>query len=888
MKIEKLRVNHIKNPLGFLMEKLVFSWIVTEFDGKHQRAARICIAEDSQMKKLLYDSGWNEELSSLGAEIPFCPQECTRYYWTVEVLDDAGRTGKSKVQWFETAKGKEEICGKWIGSPYDSKLIPAFVKNAHPTRHPIFLKKISVKKEILSARAYVTALGLFEFYVNGQKAGDEYLTPYFTDYRNWLQYITLDITEMLETGDNVFGVLLGNGWYKGRFGFVNKMKNLYGSRFQLLAEIRICYIDGTMECIGTDNNWLCTLSDILESSIYNGEVIDRRKQTAKFAETSFNMKVFQRAVSETGCEAVKLTPRLSPPLRIQERRRAKRILCTPKGEVVLDFGQIMTGWVEFESDLKCGEEVLLQYGELLQEGNFYNGNLRTAKQEFRYISAGKPERVRPHFTYYGFRYVKIVGISKPDIEDFEACVIHTDMDETGWIETSNEKVNQLIENTKWGLKGNFLDIPTDCPQRDERMGWTGDAQVFCASASFHRYTPAFYRKYLYDMRLSQQQLNGSVPYVIPDTFCQIKKKFKNIIKIKTHGSCGWGDAATIIPWTMYLFYGDITMLREQYAGMRDWVEYIHSEGEKQGNEFLWKSGFHFADWLALDNPDKKSNMGGTDPYYVASAYYFYSVCLTAMAAERLGIKEDAIRYFEWKEKIIQEIQKEYFETDGTLKVVSQTAYVLALHFRFIPEEYREKIVQLLKEKLDENQRHLNTGFVGTAYICQALSLAGLDEYSYTLLLNEEYPGWLYEVNLGATTIWERWNSLLPDGKVSDAGMNSMNHYAYGAVVEWIYRFVCGLNPSWEKPGFKKAVISIHPDRRIEWVKMKYDSANGRYEVAWEWRNNRVICNIVIPFDAEAEFYYPEGAEGCCINERETSDALVHMEAGKHRVCFTLK
>lgn len=875
MKIEKLRVNHIERPLGYLMDKIVFSWVVTRAEGTFQKCARVRIGTEEEMMHLVYDSGEREDMSSLGFEAEFQPKACTRYYWDVTVTDDMGNTQSSPVSWFETAKGEESIEGEWISTPFDKKT------------HPTFQKKFYIGKTVKTARFYGTALGLFEFYVNGCKAGDEYLAPFYNDYNNWLQYVTYDITELLRQGENAVGAILGNGWYKGRFGCLELLDELYGDTFQFLAEIRIEYDDGSIECVGTDTSWKCSPCEIQDSNIYDGEIIDANKKIEHFATMSCDVSEYENALLGTGTEA-RLIPRLSPEISVVECRKPIQLLHTPKGECVLDFGQVMTGWVEVDVNLPKGVEICLQYGELLQEECFYNGNLRTAKQEFRYTSKGMPEHVRPHFTYYGFRYVKVSGFREIELDNFVACVLYSKMNETGYIETSNPKVNQLISNTKWGQKGNFLDVPTDCPQRDERLGWTGDAQIFCATANFHMYTPAFYRKYMYDMYLEQKNLDGAVPNVVPDI---IEREWTKAGKNTTaKGACGWGDAATIIPWTTYLFYGDKSLLAEQYDSMKMWVNYIRSQDvEHCGGEYLWKCGIHYGDWLSLDSPDKNSTYGGTDKYYVASAYYFYSALLTAKVAEVLGKEADAIYFKELSQKVKQAIQKEYFTEDGMLQIDTQTAYVLALYFEFAPENSREQLVRELKRKLDENDKHLNTGFVGTAYLCLILTEVGLSDYAYTLLFNEDYPSWLYEVNMGATTIWERWNSVLPNGLVSDTGMNSMNHYAYGAVAEWMYRCIGGLNPVWETPGFKRARISPQTDKRMDWAKTTYESASGNYVSEWRREENKCIFRVQVPFDSKATFSIPEEYELISINGEAVKNTVeIELTAGTYELVGVLR
>lgn len=873
MRVGHLRTNHLTDPLGFWMGKPEVSWVVEESSGKKQAAARIEVSLEENFENLVYDSGKREEISSLGFTLDLECAPRTRYYWRVTVWADNGDTGTSSPAWFETGKMEEKWEAKWIQAPFDKEV------------HPLFQKNFHIPGKIKEARAYVTGLGLYEIYFNGQKAGEEYLAPFYNDYNLWIQYQTYDITALLSEGDNAVGAMLGNGWYKGRFGFVEGMKELYGDRMQLLAEIRITLEDGTEMVVGTDEGWSCHPSPVLESSIYDGEVYDARKETAGFATTACDLSDFVM-VLPADVPKGRLMERQSPPLTKQEKL-VPVLIHTPAGEQVLDFGQVMTGWMEFDCDLPEGREILLQCGELLQYDNFYNENLRTAKEELRFISNGKKAHVRPHFTFYGFRYIKVTGLDEVCPEDFAGYVIHSDLERIGKVETSNEKVNKLFCNALWGQKGNFVDVPTDCPQRDERMGWTGDAQAFAATACFNMYTPAFYSKYLYDMLLEQREQEGSVPHVVPDILGQIRTIMGKPEEMQ-NGSCAWGDAATVIPWTLYLFYGDKSLLESQYENMKRWTDFIKEQDEtKCGGRRLWTCGFHFADWLALDNLDRESSFGGTDCYYVASAYYYYSATMTAKAARVLGYGEDALYYEQLAGEIKEAIRKEYFTENGRIAVDTQTAMVVALYMGFVPEEHRERLTADLKKKLEDNKLHLNTGFVGTCYLCPTLSANGLKEYAYTLLLNEDFPSWLYEVNMGATTVWERWNSVLPNGLVSDTGMNSMNHYAYGAIVEWMYRYMAGINPVEEAPGFKKAVLRPQTDRRFEWVDGVYESAAGTYRCGWKQEGDSVICQVEVPFDAEAEFIPEAGLKEYRVNGIEpdawAKDGKILLTSGKYEI-----
>lgn len=835
MQLGRLRTNHLENPVGFLLDKVVFSWVVEESTGTVQQAARIEVSEREDFSAPVYDSGKREDLSSLECRAPVELRPRTRYFWRVTVWADDGDTG-SACAFFETGKRDEAWRASWITPPFD--------KETHPV-----LRRDFAAKDVVRARAYACGLGLYELYLNDRKVGDEVLAPYYNDYSNWIQLQTWDLTPLLAEGENTFAAMLGNGWYKGRFGFIKGGRELYGDKFLFLCEIVLTHSDGSETVIGTGEDWLCAPSPVLESSIYDGEIFDRRHMPAGWEH-----------VRAAAAPAAPLCDRLSPPLRVIEKIGDPVLIRTPAGEDVLDFGQEVTGWVEFECHLPAGHRILLQYGEILQGGNFYQENLRTAKQEYTFISDGEPRHVRPHFTFYGFRYVKVTGLDTVHPEDFTACVIHSDLLFTAEVETGNEKVNRLALNALWGQRGNFVDVPTDCPQRDERMGWTGDAQVFSATASFFMETPAFFHKYLHDMLLEQQERGGSVPHVVPDMIRIVAQKHPDdYVFSSAHGSCAWGDAATVIPWNIYRFFGDRTLLRRHYPNMKAWTDYIRGQDDAEcGSSRLWTCGFHFADWLSLDNPEKGSSFGGTDPYFIASAYYYYSASLTAKAARVLGETEDAEYYETLAGEVRDAIRREYFTSTGRLAADTQTGHVFALAFDLVPPEHRERTVRDLRAKLDAADGHLRTGFVGTAYLCETLSRNGLNDYAYTLLLNEDYPSWLYEVNMGATTVWERWNSVLPDGSISDTGMNSLNHYAYGAILEWVFRYVCGINP--EEPGFRKIRLAPLPDRRLGRAKAVYHSASGTIVSEWEYQGDELVYTFTVPFNTAALLVLPGEAQ----------------------------
>ena len=816
MRIYDCQINHLTNPLGYQMESTVFSWKVADTAGKHQQSARLRVACTPDMSDVICDTG-AAALDSIATALSLLLKPRTRYYWTVEVTADNGDHAISQVNWFETAKREEPWRAKWITC------------QAQP-RHPVFTKQIAVTGPLESARLYISGLGVYEARINGQKVGDEYLAPYCNNYHQWIQYQTYDVTQALSSGGTLC-VTVGNGWYASRMGYFSKPGDAghYGTGAMLIAEIVLRYADGTEEVVCTDESWHVKRSCITDSSIYDGETRDDT-----LPQTDPEPVTITQA-------AAPLVERYSRSVRVQETVAPIELIHTPAGELVLDLGQNLVGTFALRVKAEAGSKIFVQVGEVMQNGCFYNENLRTAKAEYTYISDGVEKTVIPTFTFYGFRYVKIEGLPDLKMEDFTALVLYSDLPQAGEMITGHEKVNRLIRNVQGGQKGNFLDVPTDCPQRDERLGWTGDAQVFSATACYLRQCYPFYRKYLHDMATEQQTLGGMVPDIVPS----LGKAYQGT-------ACVWGDACTIIPWNLYQMYGDKTILAEQFESMAAWVDYITSlDGEDHG----WSRHFHYGDWLALDHPDNRPDqcMGGTDVAYISQIYYRNSAKIVADTAALLGKQAQAEKYAALADRLTQYLVQEFFAPNGRCCIDTQTGLVLALRNDLSPNA--EKCAQRLAEKLAQTHGKLQTGFVGTPFLCSVLTDYDMAHQAYQLLLNEDYPGWLYAVNLGATTIWERWNSMNPDGSVSSTGMNSFNHYAYGAIFQWLAEYAAGLKPA--TPGFRRATIAPVPHRHLGSMDYRYDSAAGQYRVRWEAVDDQTLrLWVQVPFGCEAELKKP--------------------------------
>lgn len=817
MRIVNCLVNHLHNPLGFAMEAPVFSYQVEDAAGKRQAAARIRVTADEQGRRILADTGFSA-LNSLGERVPMQLSPCTRYWWRVTVRTDAGEEATSDAHWFETGMRERPWQGRWISCA------------AGERRHPVFRKRFAAGDGLLEARLYICGLGLYEASINGEAVTQERLTPGLNDYASWVQVQTYDVTERIRA-QNEIAVLMGRGWYLGRFSTDHGRydPSYHGTRWKLLAELHLRYSDGREEVVGTDGSWHATRSNIIFSDIYDGEQVDD------------TLPEWPEEPVELLDEALCTEDRLSVPVLPHEEIRPVALLNTPSGEQVFDLGQNFAGSFRLTVHEPRGTVIRVQTGEVLQQGSFYRENLRGAKSEYVYVSDGNAHVLSPRFTYYGYRYAKVEGVRHLTQDDFVGVAMYSDVRPVGSLVTGNDKLNRLLSNIRWGQKSNFVDVPTDCPQRDERMGWTGDTQVFAPTACFQTDACAFYLKYLHDMHKEQKKRGGCVPDTIPAFHMG-------------GGCCVWGDAATIIPWTLYLFYGDPSILRAALPGMRAWVDYIASV---DASTHHWREVYHYGDWLALDHPSGRSDEvhGGTDEGFIADAYYFSSTCLVAKAAAVLGDDATAQAYQRRAERILDELRREYFTPSGRCAVDTQTAQVLTLYFGLSehPEKAHGELMRLLHQRGDK----LCTGFVGTPLLCRVLSQQGEDRMAYHLLYNEEYPGWMYEINLGATTVWERWNSLCADGSVSSTGMNSLNHYAYGAIGEWIWRTVAGINPCEEQPGFKRAILRPVPDRNTKRCEAVYHSPAGCYRISWSLEETGLCrLHVEIPFDCTASLTLP--------------------------------
>lgn len=831
------------HPVGFELKDLRIEFSI---ESESFRKIQKCLIISTNGSEVL-NTGFSEyEDNFFTPELELNPR--TRYDVEIRVKDEQEET--SARTFFETGKMDETFLASWIGN--EDKDI----------QNTVFEKSFELDGNVKEARLYATGLGLYEACLDGEKVGDEYLAPGCTNYRKWVQVQTYDVTEMLTSGSrHSLTFSLGDGWYKGNMGFDGGKSEIYGNRQAMIAELHVKFEDGTETVICSDDSWKTTSGKITRSSIYYGEDLD----------ATIELKNWKKAEILDLPRDV-LCDRLSMPIRIDERLDVVKVISTPAGETVLDFGQNQAGWLEFYNREPKGTVIKFEMGEILQNGNFYRENLRDARAAFQYTSDGNEGWVRPQFTYYGYRYVRVTGNTldiNPD--DFKAAVMFSSMDKTGSLETDNKKVNRLFQNVQWGQKSNFFDVPTDCPQRDERLGWTGDADVFSNTAALNMNVFEFFKKYARDMAVEQQSHGGMLTMYAPS------------MGVDDGGAAVWGDAATIVPWNMYQAYGDPAILRQNYEAMKSWVDWIT---QNTRTENLWTGCFQFGDWIALDGENPALPTGKTDEDFIASVYYCYSAGIVSKAATILGHDEDAAFYAEKASAIRKAIQNEYITTNGRLAIDTQTGYALALYFNLVPESQQQRVLNDLTARLEKDDDHLKTGFVGTPFICQVLSRFGNHRLAAKIFMNEDFPSWLYAVNMGATTVWERWNSVLEDGSMNPDGMNSLNHYSIGAIMEWGYRYLLGIRD--HTPGYQKVIFSPNFDYHLKKVSGHYDSSYGRLNASYEIETDdmhTIKMTIDVPFGQTVTVTLPRAEKNpVSVNGLEKSGSF-DLTCGHYEISY---
>jgi len=845
-------------------------------------AAASALDNDSQ---LLWDSGGIDSTDSThrvysGPRLR-SRQRCS---WRVRIWDDYGTPSEwSAPAWWEMGLLElSDWSAQWIEPDAPSQ------------RVPYLRRRFALRDEVARARVYATSHGLYQLYLNGHRIGDFELTPGFTSYHKRLQYQTYDLTESLRIGDNVIGALLGEGWYAGVLGLGDAWDNKrYGEHTSFFAQLEVTYRDDTTDTIVTDEHWRSSPSPILNSGVYAGETYDARLEQTHWANlgglNGLWSRVLARILPHDG-----LVAQHGPPIRKIQELVPKCILRASTGETIVDLGQNMVGWVRLCARGPAGTTITLRHGEILDaKGDLYTENLIGAGQTIRYIlrGTGAIEVYEPHFTFQGFRYVSIHGYpGEVTVGSITGVVLHSDMAQASEFATSDDRLNQLHHNVVWSQKGNSVDIPTDCPQRLERLGWTGDAQVFAATAAFNMDVALFFTKWLKDLAADQYP-NGSVPWVVPDVVRTIEvAPLPELLGKEAAGAAGWGDAATVIPWELYLAYGDTRVLQEQYASMAKWVDYQRA---RAGDQLVWSGDYQWGDWLPFGDVS-------TDTDLIATAYFARSVDLLGRTAQALGKDDDVLRYRILFRDVRAAFNRTFVATDAKVGGGTQTAYVLALQFDLLPPEQHAAAAGLLAASV-RSTGHLTTGFLGTPGLLFALSKFGYLEDAYRLLLRDNIPSWLYPLTHGATTIWENWDGIRPDGSLQDPSMNSFNHYAKGAVGEWMYRVIAGISADSTRPGYKHSRISPKPGGGLHRVRASHSTLYGELSTSWEIAGSTFQLVVSIPANTTATVTLPsatvqailESGEPLAVGNGITSvqddgaDVTVELGSGSYRFSYAM-
>jgi alpha-L-rhamnosidase len=773
---------------------------------------------------------------------------------------------------WQPAQVVADLTDKRVGAPGPFPQPPAYLRRA-----------VAISKKVQTARLYVTALGSYRMFLNGRRVGVDVLTPDFTDYRKRVLYQSYDVTNLLTRGKNIVGALLGDGWYGSPLTWAGI--HFFPAPDRLLAQLELNYSDGTHETIATDQSWKAAASPIVKSSIYGGEIYDARLEQPGWLNTGFDDSQWESAVV-LDPPSIAVSSQLTAPARVVATLDAKKITPLANGTYIFDMGQNMVGWTTLRVRGTSGTKVQLRFAEILNpDGTIYTANLRNADATDVYIlRGGEEETFSPHFTFHGFRYVEVTGYpGTPTLDALQGNVVSSIRDEpSARLTTSSALVNQMWTIGTWGQRGNFLSIATDCPQRDERLGWMGDAGVFWRTGSYNFDIAAFSKKFIQDIVDAQNQ-QGEFTNVSPNTISSGGEGSAGASGWNEGmvGAPGWGDAGVIVPWTTWLQYGNRAVVEENWEAMQHWMDFIQSRNPN----FLRKNGVgpNFGDWLAPDQNTSKD--------LLATAYWALIANMMAQMAHALDKESDAKRYEELVQNIRSAFQKAYISADGTVGTgtATQTSYVVALYTKMAPEELEPALVDKLVKDIEAHDWHLSTGFLGTPFLLFTLADHGRSDVAYRLLLNDTYPSWGYMLSKGATTWWERWN-----GDTGDPAMNSYNHYAFGSVIAWVYRYAAGIDTFPKSPGFKEIVIHPHLDARMTSARAEYDSIYGKIISDWKGTpTGPFSLSVTIPANTSARVFLPaiEGAhltEGGNPVESHAENASYVIQIGAGSYHFEVK
>jgi alpha-L-rhamnosidase len=893
-------------PLGLDVSAPRLGWRMnTTRAGARQTAYRIAAASapDKLAAADLWDSGKID--SDLSVHVIYTGQKLTsrqRVYWKVAVWDDTGAMAESDVTFFEMGLLKRsDWKAKWIGAELRGgprSQIPA----------PYVRKSFKIQSPITSARLYITALGLYDCTINGEHISPDIFAPGWTDYNKRIQYNTYDVTALLKSGENVIGAILGDGWAVGRLGWTGSRQH-YVDRPRLLAQLEVTHADGRTQVITSDRTWMQQFGALLDNDMQAGEAYDARLEFPGWDSAGFDDKHWQPVATFEASSAMLVATNGPTVRRIEEIKPVSDPAVT-RGflatTAIYDLGQNMVGRVRFRGSAPTGTTVSIRHAEMLDaKGALYTANLRSARATDYYTFKGEGEEVwEPRFTFHGFRYVEIAGYSGEFKRDtVTGIVLHSDMAVTGSFECSDPLINQLQHNIVWGQKGNFVDVPTDCPQRDERLGWTGDIQVFAQTAALNMDVAGFLAKWLRDVGDAQSG-RGEIPAVVP-----------NKPPLMADSGPAWSDAAVIVPWTLYQAYGDSRMLSDSYATMSRFMDYLQEVSPKLIRCALDHQGWPgFGDWLSIN--------ANTPRDLIGTAFLAHDARLMAQVAAALGKRNDAAKYRKLFADVKQafadrflvggsgipadEVPSEFRKQmdarameAGTLKLVdygavdskvfnlnvltpTQTSYVLALHFDLLPKKLRAVAAAELVEDIKLRGMHLSTGFVGAPYLAHALSSNGHVDTAYELLQQKTWPSWLYSVTKGATTIWERWDGYTDDNGFQDPGMNSFNHYAYGSIGSWLYGVVAGIEADQEQPGYKHSILRPQPGGGLTHAAGVLQTQYGELRSSWSIADGAFTWTVVVPPNTTATAHVPKAdGKAIMLNGAAVSGAEHELVAGEY-------
>jgi len=903
MTVVDLTCEYRTDPLGIGETVPRLSWkLESSARGRRQTAYHILVASSRENLARdvgdLWDTGFIESDRTTLVEYEGKPLSSRmRCFWKVRSRDENGAVTpfSEPAAWTMGLLSKGDWQGKWIAM--ETGFDPAKAGELEPgPPPPMFRTTFSLAKPVERATVYVTARGLFDLRINGKRATDDVFPPEWTDYDKRIHYRTYDVTALLAQGENAVGAVVGDGWYSGYIGW-RKVRGHYGFTNSLLVQLEVEYGDGTTETVVTDGNWKCAAGPIRSSDFMMGEVYDARREMPGWDTASFDDSGW-KAVAVVDPPGAELVWQPSEPVRVTERLTPVSVTEPKRGVHVFDLGQNIAGWARLRTSGPAGTKITLRFAERLSpDGTIYTENLRAAKATDVYILKGGGEEVyEPSFTFHGFQYVEVTGLDRPpSTETVTGCVVHSDTPPAGTFECSHPLVNRLWLNARWSQRGNFISIPTDCPQRDERLGWMGDAQIFIRTATYNMDVAAFFTKWMTDVEDAQSERGA---------FADTSPRLRDHPTFEA--APGWGDAGIIVPWTIWRVYGDTRIIARHWDAMTKWMDFLRETNP----DLLRRRNLNnnYGDWLSIRADTPKD--------LLATAYWAYDASLMADMARAIGRDDEAMKYDGLFADVRDAFQREFVDADGRVYPVhgarentgmdasgtergggeTQTNYVLALYFDLLPEPLRENAVKYLVDNIRERGWHLSTGFIGVRHLNPVLTDAGRADLAYRLLTQETYPSWLYPVKNGATTIWERWDGWTEEKGFQNPGMNSFNHYAFGSICEWLYGSVAGIRPDPDTPAYKKIVIHPWPDASLDFARASYESIHGRIESGWERDGDTLRLDVAVPVNTTATVYVPadentevmEGgvsaaaSEGVTFLRREDGYAVYEVGSGSYR------